>query len=422
MNQTTALQSTLPAIGDDEVRIKILNLMQNSEDLIYFKDLNSVFTLCSDSLTLRLGQGRVDTLVGKSDFDFFDAECAQKFFEGEQEIIRTGKPIIGQDEMEVRNGVQTWVFTTKMPLKDEAGNILGTFGISRDITAHKQTELKLKQTNEQLVEASRRAGMAEIATDVIHNVGNVLNSINVAVAGSKDLNEGFEFDKIDRVADLVEQSLGDKDFYEEKAKIIPGYLRGLVENYRNDQEKIKQELTATRRHLDHIRNIITQQQEYATASRIIEEVDLSELINDAIQMSSRSLENHGILLIRDFEEGLTIETDKHRVLQIIVNLIRNAKHACVESGAQQRQICVSIKPSDAGGLLISVSDNGVGIAKENLVKLFSYGFTTRQRGKGFGLHSGANSAQSMGGSLTAHSDGPGKGATFVLELPRQFAS
>jgi signal transduction histidine kinase len=111
-----------------------------------------------------------------------------------------------------------------------------------------------------------------------------------------------------------------------------------------------------------------------------------------------------------------ITVDKHKVLQILVNLVRNAKYACDESGRSDKLLTLRIEGAP-GGVRICVIDNGVGIPAENMSRLFTHGFTTRVDGHGFGLHSGALAAQELGGSLRVMSDGPGLGATFVLELP-----
>ena len=129
-----------------------------------------------------------------------------------------------------------------------------------------------------------------------------------------------------------------------------------------------------------------------------------------------SLARHNVKVVRDYGPLPKICTDKHKVLQILINLVRNAKHACDDSGRNDKQMIV--RATNGGGRVkIAVIDNGVGIPPENLTRVFNHGFTTRKDGHGFGLHSGVRMADEMGGSLTAQSEGIGKGATFTLEFP-----
>jgi signal transduction histidine kinase len=112
-----------------------------------------------------------------------------------------------------------------------------------------------------------------------------------------------------------------------------------------------------------------------------------------------------------------IQTEKHRVLQILVNLIRNAKYALDDSKRTDKLLTIKLGRNGGDHIKIDVVDNGVGIPEENLTRIFGHGFTTRSNGHGFGLHSSALAIKELGGSLTAHSDGVGKGATFTLLLP-----
>ena len=396
------------------------NLMQNSQDLIYFKDLNSRFIHVSDSMLQILKVDSVDKILGKSDFDFWDPKCAEGFYCDEQQVIRTKKPLVSKAERTERSGGQSrWVLTSKMPLLDENNNVVGTYGISRDITDQKETELELEYSNKKLLDASRYAGMAEIATNVIHNVGNVLNSINVSISQTTEISRGLKISNLKKVAELLQEHADEPNFLteNEKGKRIPGYLSLIAEEFSKDQTDIEAELEATKRHLQHVKMIVSMQQEYATATRVIERVDLAEVLEDAIGMSSGSIERHRITLYRDFSTGIMLMLDKHRVMQILVNLIRNAKHAVQEIELDERVLRIAVTEVSDQKVSIEISDNGVGIPAENLVKLFNHGFTTKRKGHGFGLHSGANAAKELGGSLTAHSDGLGKGATFTLTLP-----
>ena len=411
----------IEGVSAEQVRDQVLvtNLLDNCEDMIYFKDMNSKFLCCSQSLADRLGARSTEDMIGKCDFDFFTSECAQGFFEDEQAIIRSGVPVIGQAEREPRlDGTSTWVTSTKMPLRGLSGETIGTFGISRDITEKKQVELELEKTNKQLVHASRHAGMAEVATNVIHNVGNVLNSVNTSFSQIQELSSRANIDNLDKLAKMLEENSDQPNFLQDdlRGKQIPSYLKKVAEQMTTDRAAIEDELATTKRQLEHIKTIVAMQQQFATTSHLIEDANLSQLIEDAVAISSSSLIRHNISLIRDYEDCISVSVDQHQVMQILVNLIRNAKHACQDANQVNSQIKISVvKCSEC--IQILITDNGIGIAAENLTKLFNHGFTTKTNGHGFGLHSGANSAKAMGGSLVATSDGLGKGATFTLTLP-----
>ena len=150
---------------------------------------------------------------------------------------------------------------------------------------------------------------------------------------------------------------------------------------------------------------------------VSESVDLSELIEDALRMNEGSVEPQIVEVTREIDGKLPpLKIDKHKVLQILINLLRNAQYACEESGRPDKRVILRALNGN-NSIKISVIDNGVGIPPENLTRIFNHGFTTRKGGHGFGLHSGALAAKEMGGRLSVHSDGAGKGATFTLELP-----
>jgi len=199
-------------------------------------------------------------------------------------------------------------------------------------------------------------------------------------------------------------------------KQIPGYLAQLAEHLAGEQARALKELAQLQKNIEHIKDIVTMQQSYARISGVTETVQVSTLVEDALRMNASALVRHDVEAIREFAQVPPIAVEKNKVLQILVNLVRNAKQACDESGRPDKQITVRVANSDAR-VQISVADNGVGIPPENLTRIFNHGFTTRKDGHGFGLHSGALTARELGGSLSAHSEGPGHGATFTVELP-----
>jgi len=264
--------------------------------------------------------------------------------------------------------------------------------------------------------------MAEVATGVLHNVGNVLNSVNVSANVASDLIRKSKNTKIARVAELLREHAGDLgDFMtnDAKGRQLPSYLGQLAEVLATEQALILSELGSLQTNIEHIKDIVSVQQNYARVSGLTETLNVVDLVEDALRMNGASLLRHEVRLSREFDPQLPqVTVEKQKVLQILINVIRNAKYACDETGTNDKRMTVRVSHND-GRIRIAVVDNGVGIPRENLLRIFNHGFTTRKTGHGFGLHSGALAARQLGGSLDVESDGPGKGATFTLEFPCQ---
>ncbi|HWY32007.1 MAG TPA: PAS domain S-box protein, partial [Candidatus Acidoferrum sp.] len=395
-------------------------LMESSDNRIYFKDAESRFVRVSASMALSFKLETANELIGKCDRDFFSDEHAQQAFEDEQSIIRTGVPIVGKMEKETwPDGHVTWALSSKMPFHNVRGDIVGTFGISKDITALKEAEAKLAEVHRQLMDASRQAGMAEVATSVLHNVGNVLNSVNVSSSLIADKMRNSKVSNLARAVKLIQEHENDlADFFgrDPRGKQLPGYLQDLAAHLVLEQEGILQEAGSLANNITHIKEIVAMQQSYAKASGVLESLKPVDLVEDAIRMNTGAMMRHNVKIEREFADVAPLLTDKHKVLQILVNLIRNAKYACDDSGREDKQITLRVFNGD-GRIKISVEDNGIGIPAENMTKIFGHGFTTRKEGHGFGLHSGALAAKDLGGKLIVFSEGPGLGSTFTLELP-----
>jgi PAS domain S-box-containing protein len=299
------------------------------------------------------------------------------------------------------------------------GRCRGRVWSFRDITERKRAETELASIHRQLLDASRQAGMAEVATGVLHNVGNVLNSVNVSATLVMDYVRHSKAGGVAKLSALFEQhkaNLGDFLVRDPRGQIVPGYLRTLAESLAAEQKTMLTELQHLRQNVEHIKDIVAMQQNYAKNSGFTETISLPDLIEDALRMNVSSMARHEIDLVRDYQARPVVTTDKHKVIQILINLVRNAKFACDESGRTDKRIVIRTTAGE-GRAKIAVSDNGVGIPAENLTRIFAHGFTTRKEGHGFGLHSGALAAKEIGGAITVLSDGPGKGATFTLELP-----
>jgi signal transduction histidine kinase len=282
---------------------------------------------------------------------------------------------------------------------------------------------ELKEAERELVDAARMAGMAEIATNVLHNVGNVLNSVNISaelvtrkLKNSKTQGLG----KAVRMMNEHATDLGQFITEDEKGKLLPRYFNELVDSIANEQVQLIEELAQLTKSIDHIKEIVTTQQTYAGAARLVEPLKVSDLFDDALRMNSGALSRHHVTVIKDYQDSPLIMGDKHRLLLVLINLISNAKFA-MSHVDHPREMTLGIRIVDPTTLHISVKDRGEGIAPENQARIFNHGFTTRKDGHGFGLHSCALAAVEMNGRLYVHSDGPGQGAVFTLEIPLEWA-
>jgi C4-dicarboxylate-specific signal transduction histidine kinase len=204
---------------------------------------------------------------------------------------------------------------------------------------------------------------------------------------------------------------------------LPAYLSALFVQLQGEHDTILKEMGALRASVDHIKSIISMQQRHARAGGPLEEVPVPKLIDEALRLHAISFERLGISIERDYAEVPALLADKHRLLQILVNLLSNARDALIAAPQPDKRLRIAVHPAPGGGRLpLQVTDNGMGIAPENAPRMFSQGFTTKKEGHGFGLHISALAAQEMNGQLTCSSPGPGQGATFTLELPMQAAA
>lgn len=333
---------------------------------------------------------------------------------------QTGTPFRAEYRTRTSAGRVAWFRDEAVVVRDAAGQSLYLHGVMFDITSHKQAEAEQERLHRQLLDTSRQAGMAEVATNVLHNVGNVLTSVNVSASLLTDWVSNSKASNIGKTAALLQEHRADLAEFltrDTKGQLLPGYLTGLADQLSQERTALLEELATLTKNVDHIKDIVAMQQSYGRLSGIIEDVPASQLVEDALRMNEGALLRHEVELVREFADVPAIRVEKHKVLQILVNLIRNAKYALDEHGRTDKRLTVRVGANGQGTVKIVVLDNGVGIAPENLTRIFEHGFTTRKDGHGFGLHSAALAARELGGSLMAHSDGPGRGAQFTLELP-----
>lgn len=279
---------------------------------------------------------------------------------------------------------------------------------------------KLAEARAALIDAARAAGKSEIATGILHNVGNVLSGIGVATEQLQEaLAELPEEDLEVVVRTLEEQGPNLATFFAEdpRAGHLPPFLRALADAQRDTRGRMRQELGDLRRGLEHVAQLVRDQQRFAQHGGLVESHDARALAREALTLVERSQQGGSapVLECPEHDALPAVRADRHRVLEILVNLVQNAQQAIEDLGPEGRvRLVLEATPE---GLALEVRDNGRGIATEDLTRIFAPGFTTREEGHGFGLHTAANAAREMGASLTAASDGPGTGARFRLVLP-----
>lgn len=373
----------------------------------------------------------------KSIIGFADAEINNTFEEWKSrlhpaDVQRTlqrvddylANPAAGEFEVEFRmqhrDGSYRWILSRGAALTGPTGKPVRFAGSHTDITRRKEAEAELTRLNRELVSVSHQAGMAEVATGVLHNVGNVLNSVNVSATLVVNQLEQSKLASLGKTVDLLREHKSDLPEFlgrDPKGQKILSFLTNLARVLESERQRVMQEAGNVSRNVQHIKEIVAMQQSYAKVSGLIEPLQPAELLADALHINRSALERHGVTVVENFSAVPPVAVDRHKVLQILINLIGNAKYAVSHSDQEVRQITLSVAPKGSDRVLIIVADNGIGIDPQNLTRIFQHGFTTKKEGHGFGLHSGANAAREMSGTLTAESEGLGKGSRFVLELP-----
>jgi len=400
----------LEELRESEARYSAV--VQNSIDAILLTDAEERILAVNPAACRMFGRTK-EELLGLSRLTLVDAADRERIQRAgnNPEKLQMEVTFVGKDDNKFTGEISTGRFI------DRNGDLKCSSAI-RDITERKRDEAQLASLHKELVSASHQAGMAEIATSILHNVGNVLNTVNVSATIVRQAVRSSRTATLAKAIALLQENQSNLAQFlslDRKGKQLIPFLSAIAEQLQKERGTITQELDVLLKSVEHIRQIVAHQQSYARTGGVLENVKIAELVEDALRIYRIGQGAQPATVIKEFEPLPPTMVNRHLVLQILVNLLQNARRACEDSN--NARITVRIRSSKPKRVCVEVIDNGVGIPPENLTKIFAHGFTTRKNGHGFGLHSGALAANEMGGSLVAHSDGPGTGSTFVLDLP-----
>ncbi len=395
------------------------SLVESLPQIIVRRDAEGRCTYANEAYGQLVGRA-VRDLVGRDLGEIYPAEAAAKHRASDRRVMETRTPL----EYETTTGDdrrgRRFLHVKKVPLHDNHGRPLGVQVIFWDMTGLRAIEQQLKESQQHLIEASRRAALAEMATGILHNLGNALTSVTTTASLALTRLRDLRVASVTRIGELL---AGQKDnlpaFFAQdpRGQQVPDFLSQLGRHLDEERGQLVRDLEALRQSVEHIRGIVSAQQDQARARGVVETVPPSELVEYALRIEEASLQRHGILLAREFMPVPRVQVERHKVLQVLSNLLRNARESVDAANPPEKRITVNLQTSPTGGAEIAVSDNGVGLSEEQMTRIFAFGYTTKSNGHGFGLHSSILAAKELGGTLTARSDGRGKGATFVLHLP-----
>ncbi|HZI06739.1 MAG TPA: ATP-binding protein [Archangium sp.] len=415
-----ALEQALRTLRESEE--KLVSLVESTDDPVCSLDTGGrVLTLnqAGTELCRQLFGG--EPLPGTSLFDALPLEQRALWKE------RAGRTLDGEHvriQLKLTLEGRSRVMDINLsPLLGAGRRPVGMTLFGRDITALKEAEARLGELHRNLVDVSRQAGMAEMANGILHNVGNTLNSVNVSAGLLSQRLRTLRVSGVARASTLLREHVHDlASFFtrDPRGQQFPQYLELLAQRLTSEQEALLAEAVMLDQNVEHIKGVVSMQQAHARVTGVVEQVSVPQLLDDALRLHTVSFERVGIQVRTDYATSLPpVLVDRHKLLQILINLLSNARHALLDSPRPDKRMCLRVERSPEGRLRIQVADNGVGILAENMPRIFTQGFTTKEDGHGFGLHISALAAGELGGSLTCASAGPGQGATFTIELPFQ---
>ncbi|MCF6807021.1 ATP-binding protein [Thiotrichales bacterium 19S9-12] len=409
----------------------IEDIISSITSMLLILDKNFKVKLVNTALTDKLGYKGSD-LIGKPSKIIFQNDTNNKKsianFNQVKKYITSGKVLNEETVCYNKNGNEIPILFSATVSKNIHDKSVELICVMQDISDLKRLQKEKEQTEKQLQEryqrklaaAERQAGMRDVANSVLHNIGNVLNSVTTSVSViDKTVNQS-KIDGFSKVIELLNRHESDLGVFltdDKKGRHILDYLNTFLDLLTANHQSLGDSLAQLNKHITHIKNIVKAQNAMSKLGGIAEQIEIEDVIYEAVSMNRELIQAEGIKIIYDYQSVDKAIMDHVKVVQILVNLIKNSIEALSESNVKRKKIIIGLEKKHKNHFIISVQDNGIGISPTDLNKLFKLNFTTKKNGHGLGLHASALAAQDLGGSLSAKSEGINKGMTMVLELP-----
>jgi PAS domain S-box-containing protein len=397
------------------------SLMNNMPDSIYFKDKESKLLRVSKYMTKRFCR-TTEELIGKTDFDFQSERHAKEAYEDEQTIQKTGKPKIDFIEKEIlTDGSESWVLSSKLPLINVRGEVIGTFGISRDITKIKNLEQDRRLAE---IDKAVAQGKFEIASDVLHDIGNAVIGFGSYLTRIRRLQGQYKTENLQNLTAFFEDqkaamtaAIGDT-----KTDAVIQMLDGIAQTHSKNQEEINKTIAEQLNIIAHIQEILNIQRQYITGQESQERkpVNLRNIINDSLAMLFSTIDKMDIVVsLNVTAEKPVIKGDRTKLMQLMINIFKNSIEA-INKETSEKNIHINVY-AHFDWLVIKISDTGAGFDQSIASRLFEKGFSTKHAGSGSGLYNSKSIVESHDGTIDVFSTGFGKGAVTTISLKAKDA-
>ncbi len=433
--QTMSLERAHHELQESERQYR--TIVETAREGILILDKNRNISFITQRTTSMFGY-TAEEMLHKNIVEFSDSEFS-KIFDDKLTELFAGAGCQFDIKFKRKDGSILWGIVSANPLIDTENDIEPVFCMIMDITdrkvaeeelAHHKAHLEdlvkertetLEKTHKELVEKAHKAGMADIATDIVHNVGNVLNSVKTSVQVIDDVLKHsmvFSYQKANEMLRENQDNLERFLIEDERGKLLIQYFIKLEEGLFAEHQDLKTTTDRLKNMVDAIADIVSAQYSYANVDWLVEEVNLEKTVEEALSVIQQQLDSYHVKVVTQFVEIESIPIQRIKLLHSLINIFKNACEAMYETEKNQRILNISINYSQENekAVVITIRDNGIGIAPENLERIFSYGFTSKKGRYGLGLHSCANYMTEMGGKIWAENNPDGMGVSFFLKF------